>query len=211
VIRLAAVLLLLAAACAAHAFPTSSNIIPAADMLAAGDLRVELENDGAPRLLGPDAESYALLQLGATPRLEVGLDFYSVGSDNHHLFNAKWLAWSEAARRPAFAVGTMEVGTGYCRTDYAVATKDVGRGLRLHLGGARCESVNALLLGGELQVGPNDYILADWATWDAGYASLGVYHQLPGGAAVNLAYAWPNDAESSSLVLLNISHTFSLR
>lgn len=209
--KLMAWLLLLGVACGAGAFPTSSNLIPTADMLEAGSLRTEFENDGAPGLFGQDAESYMLLQYAPGPRLEVGLDLYSMGDSNSPVFNAKWLALAERPGRPALALGAMELGPDYSPSSYLVATKDVGRNLRMHLGGAFCDGTQALLLGAELQVGRRDYLLTDWASWPAGYVSLGIYHELAPGLAVNLAYGWPNDPEQSGLVLLNISRALAFR
>ncbi|NCO35622.1 MAG: hypothetical protein AUJ92_17160 [Armatimonadetes bacterium CG2_30_59_28] len=47
-----------------QAFPTSSNIIPAADMLGKGELQLELENDGYTALLDANAEYHFLTQYG---------------------------------------------------------------------------------------------------------------------------------------------------
>lgn len=189
------------------AFPTSSNLIPTADMLEAGSLRVEFENDGAPVLLRAEAERYALLQYAPSARLEVGLDLYSAGRANDPVFNLKWLAWPERSKRPALALGVLEVGPGYSPTTYLISTKDLGRGLRAHLGGASCAGSEALLLGGELQVRPNDYVLADWASWPSGYLSLGIYHEFVSGLGLNIAYAWPNADGESGLLLVNVSRT----
>ncbi len=208
---LMAVLALLTASTVAWGFPTSSNIIPTADLLDVGSLRVEFENDGAPRLFGPAAESFVLLEYAPYSRLELGADLYSAGSSNDVLLNAKWLACPEKGRRPAFAVGVMELGSGFPATSYLVATKDVGRGLRFHLGGAASDGAGALLLGAEQQVGENDYLLADYASWPAGYKSFGIYHEIRSGVAVHLAYAWPNARAESSLVIFNVNWTHALR
>jgi hypothetical protein len=203
--------LLLVSAPGAAAYPTSSNLIPTADMLEAGSLRLEFENDGAPGLFGPEADSYLLLQYAPHSRLEVGLDLYSVAADNDLLFNAKWLVAGEKERRPALAVGVLEVGKGYPVTQYLVATKDTGDGLRLHAGGAACDGDRALLLGAEQTLGDSDYLLADYATWPAGHVSLGIYHEWRSGVGLNLACAWPNDPEAPVLLLLNVSRTVPLR
>ena len=180
-------------------------------MLQVSSLRIEFENDGAPRLLGPQAESYLLLQWAPHPRLEVGLDLYSVGSSNRSLLNAKWLARTEGKGRPALGLGVLELGKGYTATGYLVATKDVGRGLRLHAGGALRGGSGALLLGMEQQIGRKDYLLADYASWPDGYLSLGIYREFSSGVAINLAYAWPNDRGAPGLVLCNLSRTMRFR
>lgn len=207
----AALVLLLSAVGSAHAFPTSGNIIPTADMLEQGACRLEVENDGAPRLFAAGDENYLLLQFAPHPRLELGVDLYSASDDNQLLLNAKWLAVGEARRRPALALGVMEVGHDYQETGYLVATKDLGGGFRMSLGGAACGADEALLLGAELQVGERDYLLADWASWSAGYVSFGLYREFGEGFGINLAYAWPNEHAEDKLFLLNLSRTFSYR
>jgi hypothetical protein len=210
-LRLLAILMLSMTTTAAFAFPTSSNIIPTADMLDAGSLRAEFENDGAPCLFGPAAESYVLVEYAPDPRLELGADLYSAGSSNDLLLNAKWLLCSEDNARPAVAVGCMELGSGFTPTSYLVATKDVGRGLRLHLGDAASGGSQSALFGVEKQIGEQDYLLADYASWSAGYATLGVYHEINQHVAVNLAYGRPNERGESDLVILNVSWTHALR
>jgi hypothetical protein len=208
--RLLAALALLTTTTVAWGFPTSSNIIPTADMLEVGSLRIELENDGAPRLFGPAAESYMLLEYAPYPRFELGADLYSVGSANDIVFNGKWVACAENHGRPALAVGCMEFGSGFPPTSYLVATTDVARGLRFHLGGAASGGSRAALFGVEKQIGERDYLLADCASWSVGYRSLGIYHEIGPGVAVNLAYAVPNTRSESNLVILNVAWTHPL-
>jgi hypothetical protein len=105
----------------------------------------------------------------------------------------------------------MEVGPGYSATTYLIATQDLGRGLRLHFGGATSGASKSALLGIEMQVGERDYLLADYASWPAGYTSFGLYHEVCAGLGVNLAYAWPNAQDESDLVMLNVSWTHALR
>ncbi len=209
--RLLVALALLTTTTVVWGFPTSSNIIPTADMLEVGNLRIELENDGAPHLFGPAAESCMLLEYAQNPRLELGADLYSVGSSNDIVFNGKWLACSEKHGRPAVAVGCMELGSGFPPTSYLVATKDIGRGLRLHFGGAASGGSRATLFGVDKQIGEKDYLLADCASWSVGYRGLGIYHEIRPGVAVNLAYALPNTRSESNLVILNVAWTHPLR
>jgi len=180
-------------------------------MLEAGTYRVEFENDGAPGLFAGEAENYLLLQFAPGRRVEIGVDLYSAGDENQALLNVKYLALSEAPRRPALGVGVLEVGNGYSATTYLVGTKDLGGGFRMTAGGAACESDEAWLLGAELQIGKADYLLADWASWRAGFLSLGVYREMGNGLAINLAYAWPNDYAEQRFLLLNLSHTAAFR
>jgi hypothetical protein len=208
--RLLAALALLMTTTVVWGFPTSSNIIPTADMLELSSLRIELENDGAPRLFGPAAESYMLLEYAPYPRFELGADLYSVGSSNDIVFNGKWLACPEKHGRPAVAVGCMELGSGFPSSTYLVATKDIGQGLRLHFGGAASAGSRAALFGVEKQIGEQDYLLADWASWSVGYRSFGIYHEIGPEVGLNLAYALPNTRSESNLVILNVAWTHPL-
>jgi len=162
-------------------------------------------------LFGPAAESYLLLEYAPHPRLEIGADVYSAGSSNDIVLNAKWLVCAEQRKRPALAVGAMEFWSGFSPTSYLVATKDVGRGLRLHFGGAASGSRRSALLGVEKQVSEKDYLLADYDSWSAGYASFGVYREVYPGVAVNLAYGWPHARGEPGLTIFNVAWTHALR
>jgi hypothetical protein len=209
--RVLALLLLLTLGREAQAFPTSLNLMPTADMLQPGSLRMELENDGAPSLFASGAESYLLLQYAPSSRLEVGLDLYAVGESNRPLLNAKWLLLAEEKRRPALALGLMELGPGCSPTGYLVGTKELGPRFRGHLGAGLCDGRSALLWGGEWQLSENDYLVMDWTTWSSGYLSLGLYHEAQPGLGLNLAWAWPNDRSESGLLILNVSRSLPLR
>ncbi len=117
----------------------------------------------------------------------------------------KWLLCPEQRRRPALALGSTEVGAGFSPTSYLVATKDVGRGLRFHFGGAASGGIHSALFGVEQQVSEKDYLLADYASWSAGYQSFGIYREIHPGLAVNLAYAWPNAQGEPGLTILNVA------
>lgn len=112
--------------------------------------------------------------------------------------------------RPAVAVGCMELGSGFPPTSYLAATKDIGRGLRLHFDGAASRGSRAALFGAEKQVVEEDYLLADCANWSVGYRSLGVCQEIRPGVAVNPACALPNTRSESDLVILNVAWTHAL-
>ena len=151
------------------------------------------------------------IEVTPDPRFELGADLYSVGLSDSIVFNGKWLLCSEQKGRPAVAVGGMELGAGFAPTSYLVATKDIGQGLRLHLGGAVSAEGHAVLLGAEKRISERDYLLADLASWSAGYRSLGVYHEVRPGVAVSLAYASPNAGGEPGLLMLNAAWTCPLR
>ena len=46
----------------AWAYPTSLNVIPSADMLDPGSMRMEFENDGYSRIFMSDSENYWLFR-----------------------------------------------------------------------------------------------------------------------------------------------------
>jgi len=208
--RLWVVILVFGAGSAASAFPTSCNLIPTADMLEVGSVRAELERDGALRFSRTQGEGLLLLQYAPTSRLEAGIDLYSIGNDDSLLFNAKWLLVTEERRRPAVAVGILEIGAQYSPTSYIVGAKDFGGRTRVHAGAAACRDAKALLLGVEFEVGRKDYLLVDWASWPSGYLSLGVCRQMSEDTQLSLAYAWPNDRAEPGMAIVNLSRTFAL-
>jgi len=193
----------------ASCYPTSLNIIPTADSLEAGHLRLEFERDGYPGLFGSDAESYFLLQAGLTDRLEAGVDLYHFDGSTLPALNAKYLLAPEG-KLPAVALGMVDVGNGMRPVSYAVLSADVSA-MRLHAGAARTDGHTHAMLGAEYELRPGLYLLADWQAGDEGYATAGVYFEGTGGAALNLAIGFPNASEGSNLLIVNVARRFALR
>jgi hypothetical protein len=190
----------------ALAFPTSLNVMPTADLVESGSLRLEVENDGYSRLFASGCESYLLTQVGISPRLEAGLDFYHYNGKTEPALNAKYLLSAEG-RYPQAAIGVLDVCRGLKPFWYLALARDVGP-VRLHAGAARSGSSHSALLGAELEVGRGLYLLSDWRSGPEGYATAGIYWEQRG-SAVNVAIGFPNATGDSRLVLLNISRTLS--
>jgi hypothetical protein len=184
--------------------------MPTADMLDPGALRLEWERDGYPNAFCGEGESYLLAEVGLSERLEAGLDVYQLEDARALAFNAKYLLMRGAGKRPALALGLLDLGHGLKPVWYLSAGRDVG-GVRAHLGASRCGNRNAALAGVEYELRPSLYLLADWASGDEGYGTLGLYWETAGGLAFNVAYGRPNDSEAPDLVLVNILRTFSLK
>jgi hypothetical protein len=193
--------------------------MPTADMLDPGALRLEWERDGYPSLLSGEGESYLLTQVGLSERLEAGVDIYQLEDARTLAFNAKYLLMRGAGKRPALALGLLDLGHGLKPAWYLSAGRDVG-GVRAHLGASRCGNRNGALAGVEYELPwpwpgsgrrPSLYILADWASGEEGYGTLGLYWETAGGLGINVAYGWPNDSGGSDLVVVNILRTFSLK
>jgi len=188
------------------AFPTSLNVMPTADLVEPGSLRLEFENDGYSRPFSSGCESYWLAQVGISPRLEAGLDLYHYDGTTEPALNAKYLLIGEG-RYPQAAIGVLDVCRGLKPFWYLVLARDVGL-LRLHAGAARSGSSHSALLGAELQIGRGLYLLSDWRSGPEGYATAGIYWERRG-SAVNIAIGFPNTGGDSRLLLVNISRTLS--
>jgi len=193
--------------------------MPTADMLEPGALRLEWERDGYPSLRSGEGESYLLAEVGLSERLEAGVDIYELEDARSVAFNAKYLLMRGAGKRPALALGLLDLGHGLKPVRYLSGARDVG-GVRVHLGASRCGSENAALAGVEYELPwpwpgsgrrPSLYLLADWASGDEGYGTVGLYWETAAGLGLNVACGWPNDSEGAGLVLVNISRNFSLR
>lgn len=195
---------------AAAGYPTSLNLVPTADMLEAGSLRVEWERDGYPGLLSGEGDSFLLLQAGLSDRLEAGTDLYHCDGNTTAALNAKWLLAREAGKRPALAVGMLDVGNGMRPVSYVAASGDVGP-LRLHGGAARTGNHVTGFGGAEYEVRAGLYLLADYRAGREGYLTIGIYGEGASGAAISLAVGFPNASDGSNLLLVNVSRRFALR
>lgn len=195
----------------AEAFPTSSNVIPTADMLEAGQVRLEVENDGYTRPFDSDSESFVLTQVGITNWLEVGVDAFDidVAHDATLPVNAKLSLLSEREWVPALAVGAMDIVKGSSPSVYAAVAKDFGP-LRAHLGWLRSDKDDSLIAGADYSVSENLYVLSDWTSGPQGYLTFGIWQRVVDELWLNAAVGRANDLENKALVLLNLSYTFEL-
>jgi len=191
----------------AWACPTSLNLMPTADLLEPGTLRLGLEKDGYPRILGAECESYLQFQAGLTPRLEAGLDLYHYDGQTKPAVNAKYLLAQEG-RYPQVALGVSDVCQAIKPFWYIVLARDVGPA-RLHAGAARAESTQCAILGAEFEWRSHLSLVADWRSGPEGYATAGIWWER-GALELGIAVGLANASGEDRLVMLNLSRTLSL-
>lgn len=107
--------------------PTGMINTPSADALREGQFSL-----GYHRM---NEEKIGTFGISLMPNLEVGVahhDFDNGGADN--LFNAKWSVLPETVVTPGIAVGVEDIGNKHDRTAYAVASKALPLGFRIHAG-----------------------------------------------------------------------------
>jgi hypothetical protein len=191
----------------AWTYPTSLNVIPTADMLDPGSMRIEFENDGYSRIFTADSESYWLLEAAFGPRLEFGVDVYDA-EDTTTVVNAKYALLQETDQSPAVAFGALDIGEGASPTYYLAAAKDLGP-TRLHVGGIGDRYTVNPMLGCEVPVGNTSWLLFDWIGGDENYLTAGIYLETRSGPAFSIGVGFPNSGENSNLALVNVSWTWS--
>jgi len=201
--QLGLVLVGLALPLSASAYPTSLNVIPVADSMDAGTLRIEVELDGhaTPFAAGAGLQIYS--QYGVTDRLEVGFDVADLNLDSEWQWNAKWQVTPESGDMPALAIGRLDAShRGLLDNWYAVLSKDVAC-LRLHAGALEDGALRGML-GAEYWPTDRTGVAADWTTGLGGYYSLGVYRNLGGGLWGTLYYARGNAPGDGAFAGLNV-------
>jgi len=189
------------------AYPTSLNIIPTADPMARGDVRLEVEWDGATTPLGTGGSVGTYLQVGVTDRLEVGLDVLDLNHRADWQFNLKVLVQAESASCPAIAVGLMDVGDAPLANAYLVMSRQVGP-VRVHAGLSRTAGTQGLF-GLEYYWDDLTGGLLDWTTGPEGYATVGLYRDLGRSLYGVLYYARGNARGADDFVGLDIYTEFA--
>lgn len=177
--------------------PSGLNIIPTADVLAAGEMSLEHEMTGQGRLWGDDSDSFGLLQFGLGRGIEVGVDR---GFDPRDWWgNAKWQVQPEDAGKPAVALGIQGLSDGDRAQPYVVMTRSLNA-LRLHAGAIVIEDDLRWMAGTEVPLGTHLVFQADYTSgrdnsWSYGVAaalsdnvSLTVAHRLGNSGAVDDGY-----------------------
>jgi len=207
-LRLALVLVgILAISGLVLAYPTSLNVIPTADLLDPGSLRMEFENDGDSRVFSADSEDYWLFEMAVGPRLEMGVDIYDAEETNY-MTNAKYALVMESDRSPAVSFGALDIGEGGSPSYYLAAAKDFGRS-RLHAGGIGNRHKANPMLGWELELTESSWLLFDWIDGEENYLTAGIYFETKSGPAFNFAFGFPNSSANSNLALVNVSWSWS--
>ncbi|MCS7225342.1 MAG: hypothetical protein NZ959_12445 [Armatimonadetes bacterium] len=192
----------------AGAYPTSLNVIPTAEVLESGQMRLELEQEGFPSLTSSRAHSLILFQMGLGRSWEVGIDFYDVRRSQEPFLNAKFQIQRQVRRQPSLAVGVLNVGRRGTPAFYAAMSQRVGSG-GIHLGAMKRAGRGDWLLGAEYPVGPRLWLLSDWTSERDGWITLGVYGEWASGFGVTVAYGRPNRSSGSHLLLVNLLWVWS--
>jgi hypothetical protein len=200
----AVLLLLPATGPQAFAYPTSLLIMPTADVLEDGWLRLEAESDGDPTPFSGSTEQLLCTQFGLTRRLEAGLDLVGLGAEPRCELNAKWQVVPESGGCPAAAVGLLGMTRSSAVSEwYAVLSKSAGS-LRLH-GGLLADDAAHGMVGVEHWPRERTGLMAEWITGPHGYLSAGADQDLGGGFGVLLYYGHSNTRGDGDLVGLNLS------
>ena len=208
--RLALAALALSVAAPACSYPTSLNVIPSADVLDPGIVRIELESDGAHTPFTGDADAYLFTQYGFTSRFEAGVDLVNLGTGPSAQLNAKWQFLPEGRDVPAAAVGVLDLAhSGLFSGWYVTLAKDAGP-VRLHAGCVVDDSPRAVL-GAEYCPTDHTELLADWTTGPKAYHSAGVGQDLGHGLWLWAYYARDNTRGAGDFAGLNLSWETSLR
>lgn len=107
--------------------PTGLIAVPSADTLREGQFSL-----GYYKL---DDSRTGSFNMSLTNQLEVGINGFHYGNrDNDYLLNAKFSIFPETVLTPGLAVGVMDVADKKERTAYAVVSKALPLGFRLHAG-----------------------------------------------------------------------------
>jgi hypothetical protein len=200
----AVLLLLPAVGPRAFAYPTSLLIMPTADVLEHGWLRLEAESDGDPTPFSRGSEQLFYTQFGLTSRLEAGLDVVGLGAEPRCELNAKWQVIPESGRCPAAAVGLLDMTRSSALSEwYVVLSKSAGS-LRLR-GGLLADDATRGMVGVEHWPGERAGLMAEWVTGPHAYLSAGAYEDLGGGSGALLYYGHSNTRGDGDFVGLNLS------
>ncbi len=198
---LIAALAVSAIASAAAAAPTGLNIIPTADLLGAGEAALEYEVDGV-HLFDSDCSSWALLQIGVSDRVELGVD-RCLDGETGNFANAKILLAGER-RGPAIALGIQNVARDADAQPYLTLAMDLG-GARLHLGGIRIDGDLEGVAGLEHGIGDHLSVLLDHVTGPDAATGLGLSTEVSSGLSLTVAriFAHVSDGDDSWQLLVS--------
>lgn len=198
-------------AAAALASPTGLNLIPTADVMPRHYLNVQLESDGYPTACSRGSNRYLLTQFGLRDDLELGFDVCDLGGENDFSLDAKWQFCRETPRRPAMAVGVMNVWVPDCETVYYLALSKtvLTPDTRLTLGVQR-DGTGRFLVGASHDLGERVALLADFTSGPGGYATLGVSVALTPQWYLQPYYGWNNSSGGEDFMGLNLTWEGSL-
>ena len=210
------VALLLTALVAAVSFPAYAcysglAIIPTAETVGEGYYGIEPQLDGP--LDSLSAETRLLnTEVGIGPRFEGGVDLdLSEDAPTRLLLNAKWLLAEGGERGPAVALGVCNVGRHLVSSPYAVATQELGAGLRGHAGVIGIEGDHHWFAGLDKALESGLLLMADYTEGAGNYSSLGAGLELGGPWSAMAALQFPNTQGDETLFTVHLVFTAPYR
>jgi len=193
-----------------HAYPTGLNVIPSADILPAGNIRIGYESDGNKQPFDNGHVQYLYTQVGIRDRLEAGVDLYDVGGAKVSTFNAKLLLTPERNHLPELSVGVLNVANGISPGAYLVGTKNFGP-LGVVAGAEHQSGDTWALVGAYYAVTPKFYLLGDYQSGSGRQGTVGAYYYFTPALGVNIYYAKNNTDSHADYVGAYIGYTFSAK
>ncbi|MGB9588371.1 MAG: hypothetical protein ACPL7O_09340 [Armatimonadota bacterium] len=172
-------------------------LIPTADVLGQGEYCIEPQVDDT--LEGDESATRMLnLQLGLTPRFEMGIDLdVSDEADTRSYLNAKYLAVAGGENKPAIAVGICNMGNNSCSSPYIVGTHEF-TSARAHLGVMRIDHKNRLFIGADRPISDKLTLMADYTAGDENYSSVGFDYAVTEKFSIFGGILIPNDSDSDT-------------
>jgi hypothetical protein len=157
------------------------------------------------RVFDSECNQWALLQVGVTPRIELGVD-RCFEQDAVTYANLKLILSPERGTRPAIAVGIQAIGSGADREPYLVLSKCINR-VQIHLGAVRRSDETRGMLGVQHDLGPGVALLADHVTGSGNASSIGVVAPLGPKASAKLArvFAHSSGADASWMMVVSLA------
>jgi hypothetical protein len=190
------------------ACPTCLNLLPTAEVLEGGSYTVQLEVDGASRPPLEGARVHLLSGVGVGHGVEVGLDVIDLNAASAWSADAKWQLFAEDERRPALALGGLDLSNrAGGRQWYVVASRDVRR-LEAQLTlGLLSGDVNRGMVGFARALDARTDLQADWMSGPESHATVGLSRELSEGWSGLVYYARNNTREGDDFVGLNLTYS----
>ena len=159
----------------AAACPTDLNVMPIADVVPEGYVNVRIEAMGNTSPAAGDLSLSLLTVFGVAPGVEAGVDLEDIGGNARLLLDAKWQFIEEDDRRPAVAIGLLNINHSSDRAGYVVGARSFSDdAVRLHAGAIHHHRSLAGMLGAEVEIAPNLTAAIDWISGHHGATGIGI-------------------------------------
>ncbi len=211
-LRAATGLLPLLLAGAAAAAPSQLDVMPTADVVPPRQIAVQVQNgntdwSGDGSFLRRPEPAFQT-QLGVlSQRIEAGLDLVTLDSptDYRPILNVKVDPLLEGYTWPAIGLGIAQVGPGFDRQVYVVASRTLNyqqiqyqkfrahhrnrklRGIRIHAGVLETSDLGHAMVGSDVEISDHFVVYADWVSGQDHAATLGGVWVLDQKSSVQVA------------------------